>query len=248
LEALPDDRLPNNGPGLAPDGNFVLTQFAVQANPGTAKRAARKAGAVTLVRPRADFMQTNFDINEALKAGNRDRGWAVSPDTGYRHEAIFEASEPVGFEGGTTLSFTLSQAFQNGMYNIGKFRLYVTTSPLVRFGASKTITDIVKLPAAKRSKEQVAMLNAHFLDQYRDYQTNKRLLAVAKRPLPVDPLLVQLEAKHVNAQKPITFDPKLLQLRRDADLSQTQLGNQRLTAAQDLAWALINSPAFLFNH
>jgi len=248
LEALPDDRLPNNGPGLAPDGNFVLTQFAVQASPATVKKVARRAGAVTLVRPRADFLQTNFDINQALKAGNRDRGWAVSPDTGYRHEAIFEASEPVGFEGGTTLSLTLGQAFQNGKYNLGKFRLYVTTSPVVRFGVSKAIADAVKTPAAKRSKEQVAMLNTHFLFQYRDYQTNKRLLAVAKRPLPVDPMLVQLDAKHVNAQKPITFDPKLLQLRRDANLSQKQLGTQRLTAAQDLAWALINSPAFLFNH
>jgi hypothetical protein len=193
-------------------------------------------------------MQKNFDINEALKAGNRDRGWAVSPDTGYRHEAIFEAAEPVGFEGGTTLSFTLSQAFQNGKYNIGKFRLYVTTSPVIRFGVSKAIADIVKTPATMRSKEQVAMLNAHFLDQYRDYQTNKRLLAVAKRPLPVDPMLVELEQKHTNAQRPIVIDPKLVQLRRDADLSQKQLGNQRLTAAQDLAWALINSPAFLFNH
>jgi len=154
----------------------------------------------------------------------------------------------VGFEGGTTLSFTLSQAFQNGKYNIGKFRLYVTTSPIIRFGVSKRIADILKTPAAKRSKEQVAMLNAHFLDQYRDYQTNKRLLAVAKRPLPVDPMLVELEQKHLNAQRPIVIDPKLVQLRRDADLSQKQLGNQRLTAAQDLAWALINSPAFLFNH
>jgi hypothetical protein len=61
-------------------------------------------------------------------------------------------------------------------------------------------------------------------------------------------MLVELEQKHTNAQRPILIDPKLVQLRRDADLSQKQLGNQRLTAAQDLAWALINSPAFLFNH
>jgi len=36
-------------------------------------------------------------------------------------------------------------------------------------------------------------------------------------------------------------------IRRDADC-QRQLADRRLTAIQDLAWALINSPAFFFNH
>ena len=250
IEALPDDRLPSNGPGLAPDGNFVLTQFSVQANPGDMKRVGNKKnkiGEVALVRPRADFSQNNFDIAAAIKVGNRDRGWALSPETGYRHEAIFEMKEPVGFDGGTTLTFTLGQSFQNGKYNLGKFRIYVTTSPLVRFGTSATIASVIK-GSAKRTKEQTAALREDFLNQYRDYQTNKRILASAKKPLPVDEQLVALETKYTTAQKPIQIDPKLVQLRRDAGLSQSQFADSRLTAAQDLAWALINSPAFLFNH
>jgi hypothetical protein len=40
----------------------------------------------------------------------------------------------------------------------------------------------------------------------------------------------------------------LIQLRNDAKQSAQQLERIRLTAAEDLTWALINSPAFLFNH
>jgi hypothetical protein len=101
---------------------------------------------------------------------------------------------------------------------------------------------------AKRTKVQQSDLSAHFLAQFKDYQAQKELFAIAKKPLPLDSQLFLLEAKHTDAQNPIILDPKLVQLRRDADLSTLQLGNKRLSAAQDLAWALINSSAFLFNH
>jgi hypothetical protein len=37
-------------------------------------------------------------------------------------------------------------------------------------------------------------------------------------------------------------------MRRAVELSQEQLKNKRLTVAQDVVWALINNPAFLYNH
>jgi len=142
----------------------------------------------------------------------------------------------------------MSQQYQNGKYNLGKFRLWVTRSPVVRFGTAKIIADAIKTPMAKRTKEQQAALASHFMAQFKDYQTQQKIFANAKRPLPVDPQLVAHESKHTDAQRPIMLDPKLVQLRRDADLSTKQLANKRLSAAQDLAWALINSSAFLFNH
>jgi hypothetical protein len=246
LEMLPDDRLPSNGPGLAPDGNFVLGEFVVTTDAADAKRKRGSGVAQTLKNPKADFEQASFPIGEALKKGNRDKGWAVSPDTGFRHEAIFAFEKPITNEGGTSFSIQMTSNFRNGKYNPGRFRLWITTSPTIRFGVPKTVADALK--AAKRSPAQNAELAAHFLNQFRDYQTQKKTLANAKKPLPIDPQLIALETKHVNAQNPITLDPKLIQLRRDSDLSAKQLTNKRLTAAQDLAWALINSPAFLFNH
>jgi hypothetical protein len=46
---------------------------------------------------------------------------------------------------------------------------------------------------------------------------------------------------------PIKLDPILVQLRIDAEASKRQITDKRLTVVQDLAWALINNPAFLFN-
>lgn len=246
LEMLPDDRLPNNGPGLAPDGNFVLGEFIVTTQPADAKRVRGAGVAQTLKNPKADFEQTNFPVTEALKKGNRDRGWAVSPEGGFRHEAVFSFEKPVMNEGGTSFSVQMTSNFQNGRYNPGRFRLWVTNSPVVRFGVPAAVAAALKAP--RRTPEQNAVLTQHFLNQFRDYQAQRKVLANARRPVPVDPQLIALEAKHVDAQKPIVLDPKLVQLRRDAELSARQLANKRLTNAQDLAWALINSPAFLFNH
>ncbi|MDZ4287523.1 MAG: DUF1553 domain-containing protein, partial [Prosthecobacter sp.] len=248
LEVLPDERLPSNGPGLAPDGNFVISELTVRADPIDAKRSRRGGEEQTLRNPKADFAQDNFAVTEALKKGNRDRGWAVSPQGGFRHEATFEFAKPIAYEGGAQLNFTLNQPFQNGKFVLGKFRLWVTTNPLVRFGAPKAVAEAIKTPEAKRTQEQKTVLAQHFLEQDRDYQTTKKALAASRKPLPVDPQLVALKAKLTDAMKPVVIDPNLVQLRRDSALSEKQLVDKRLTAAQDLAWALINSPAFLFNH
>jgi hypothetical protein len=50
------------------------------------------------------------------------------------------------------------------------------------------------------------------------------------------------------AETPIEVDPKLIKFRAEVAMSAAQAKNPRLTAAQDLTWALINNPAFLFNH
>jgi hypothetical protein len=70
----------------------------------------------------------------------------------------------------------------------------------------------------------------------------------SKKPLPIDPRLKELQENVAYYNRPVPTDPVLVQLRRDVEISAKQIADQRLTAAQDLAWALINSPAFLFNH
>lgn len=74
------------------------------------------------------------------------------------------------------------------------------------------------------------------------------VLAQARQPVPPDAELVKLEARKQTLSQPTPDDPQLVQLREDFKQSEIQLSKIRLTAAEDLTWALINSPAFLFNH
>jgi hypothetical protein len=66
-------------------------------------------------------------------------------------------------------------------------------------------------------------------------------------PLTIDQRVVDARAALELAQRPVPPDPLLARLERDFEQSRGQLENLRLTMAQDLAWAMVNSPAFLFN-
>jgi len=76
----------------------------------------------------------------------------------------------------------------------------------------------------------------------------KSELAKAKQPVPPDAELVTLKSRQDKLSKRTVDPAPLVQLRTDVQQSRTQLQNIRLTAAEDLVWALVNSPAFLFNH
>jgi hypothetical protein len=96
LEALPDDSLPGKGPGRADNGNFVV-RLAVTEVPVTEPTAARK---LTFPAVSADYAQREFEPMQAI-TGTGNRGWAVSPQFGRKHEAFFEAKDDFGRPGGT---------------------------------------------------------------------------------------------------------------------------------------------------
>lgn len=248
LELIADSRLPGNGPGRGPqNGNLVLTEFTVEAWPRDEPDAK---ASVELQNAMAAFSQGNYDVATAID-GQRpgtNNGWALAGQTGQSHNATFEAKEAFGHDGGTTLLFTLDQQYNGRNHTIGRFRLSVTTAtPPLQFGLPENILEIVQTSVEERSDEQKQTLLDYYKTMDADYQAKQKALADAQQPRPEDPQLVVLRATLGEAEKPLPADPQLVRLQRAVGLSEGQLENVRLTTAQDLAWALINSPAFLFN-
>ena len=248
IEALRDERLESKGPGRNADGNFVLTEFRVTAAPRNNPVAIKN---VSLRNPHADFSQKNYSVATAIdgKQDNNNNGWAVAPELGKSHRATFETAEKIGFPEGTLLTFHLDHLFSQPSFGLSRFRISVTTHtwPVDRERIPAEIRDIAALPLDQRSDEQRQKL----LDRYRaddaQYQALAAQLAEAEKPLPDDPELVKLREALTQAEQPIPIPRDLAELRQEARQSAEQAEHSRLTAVQDLAWALINSPAFLFN-
>ncbi|MBA2227830.1 DUF1549 domain-containing protein [Thermogemmata fonticola] len=206
LEVLSDPSLPSKGPGRAPNGNFVLTEFRLRYH-----RLDQPDGPQAIVRltaAAATFQQDGFPLANTLD-NNRATGWAIAPQTGRDQAALFRLAQPISGPAGVAFTIEMEQHYQQAAHHtLGKFRLSYTTDPNPRLSSPLTPEQLALLetPEEKRTPEQKARLRQMYLAQDQEYQ---RLAAEAAKVPPPDP---------------------------------------RVVGAQDLVWALINTPAFLFNH
>ena len=181
LEALPDASLGAQGPGRAPNGNFVLNEFKVDVRP----QAGAGIKPLALQNAQADFSQDAWAVAGAID-GNEATGWAVAPQFGKPHTAVFEFKEPVTLAEGQMLTITMVQNFPGKEHNLGKFRLSVTTSktPISLSGPPEPIARIIGTPPEKRTPEQKAELTRLFRSTDQEY--NRLTQHVAEEPMPVD--------------------------------------------------------------
>lgn len=132
---------------------------------------------------------------------------------------------------------------------MGRFRIAFSDSPApLSLGVSARAAELVAIPESQRPPALAEELDALAVANDPVRQKLAAELAAAAAPLAPDPTLVALAAELVAAEAAVADDPAIVRLRADHQTSERQLADRRLTAIQDLAWALINSPAFFFNH
>jgi mono/diheme cytochrome c family protein len=152
LEVLPDQSLPASGPGASGNGNFVLSEIAVELRTPGGKQPISLTGA------HADFSQKDWPVAHAID-GKLDTGWAIQPETGKAHAASF-ACAPLDLPAGATLVVTLSQQSPYAQHIIGRLRLSVSSRPDNGGAASlpKPVQAILNIVPAQRSPAQIVEL------------------------------------------------------------------------------------------
>ncbi len=157
LEAMPDDRLPKHGPGMAyyegPKGDFFMGEFQLSAD-GQPVKFARASESYS------KNAMGGSPANAALAIdGDPQTGWSTSGREGEAHEAVFVAGAPVQAQ-----ELNLKMMFgRHYACPLGRFRISVTTDP--RGGEARDLPDeIGKLLAlAQITADQRTKLREHFL-------------------------------------------------------------------------------------
>jgi hypothetical protein len=141
LDALADPSLKKGGPGRADNGNIGLSRIRVFVAPSSATGTQE----VKIVKAQADFEQNNGNLSIAAALDDQpNSGWAVDPQFGLDHRAVFTFAEALNLADGAT--FTVKLAFQlNAKHNIRRPRLAVTSEVEPRLDGETLPARVVKL-------------------------------------------------------------------------------------------------------
>lgn len=199
LEVLADERLAAKGPGLASNGNFVLSSLRVYVEPVSDTDDRNMGQRIRLKNARADFSQGGRQVTSVLGDDPTD-GWAIYPNVGVDHYAVFELSESINAVGdGEPVRITIQMDHQTHQdHNIGKFRLSFTTHkhPVPDGLETTAFSDLLSSDVDTRRGEDVIRLVKYF--DYHEAEFDKLIAAVKthEERYPLSPL-TQIKAQVV---------------------------------------------------
>jgi hypothetical protein len=179
LEAIPDERLPNNGPGRVyyegPFGDFFLSEIRLTAGgqPVVLKEA-------TASNPKAR--------NAAAPAidGDPQTGWSINGGQGHEQRAVFRLAKPLESGGDLTVELLFERYHAAGL---GRFRMSATTDtrPVVASDTPSEIESILLTAAGKRRPENVERLRRYYFRVAPELAKEREAIDRLKSQLPHDP-------------------------------------------------------------
>ncbi len=171
LRALPHKALPKNGPGLAADGSFALSEFYIDSEGGSHR----------FNDAFADDEQGAYPARVATD-GDRRTGWSINVGNNAPREAVFVYARPKEFAS-RQIQFIMRHDADAGR-GVGHFKIEVATeTPHDARGAA--LLAALKLPLNARSPEQQTMVDGAFASAraVREKQAGNAVFAMVMRDI-----------------------------------------------------------------
>jgi hypothetical protein len=188
LEALPDPKLPGNGPGHA-GGNFIVTKISA-----TLTKLQEKPQPLAFNVAVTDYAQAGFEPENVLN--NKDpkqKGWAIGGQTGQHHALTLVMPSPVEISAGSKLTVTIEQASQQAQHTLGHFRLSAADDARAAEGGRvpQPVLEALKSPSTARTPGQREMVEKFYLGIAPHLQaTRQRHAELSKQLADVKPVTV----------------------------------------------------------
>ena len=180
LEALTHPELPEMGPGLANNGNFVLSEFELLVTPqDSASRSKHEPQVRAFTKATADHSGADYDVQNSID-GDQSTGWSIAVEEGNLNvgrEAVFVIAEPIGHQTGSELVIKLHQNHSTADYLLGRFRLSVTSAPPDTLELPPNIRTILATAAQERSSDQQQLLTTTYLATSHKHRSLTKKLA-----------------------------------------------------------------------
>ncbi len=199
LDVLPDKSLPANGPGRVAHGNFVLSELNVEVS-ATADFA--DARPLEFVSGRADFEQADKPwAAKHVIDGDPATGWAVGPQYGKPHWAVFGLKKPLLESGPLYVRVRLSQQYGT-QHTIGRFKVSLQSGVEPGLSLPENIGKTLAVLPEKRNDAQRQQL----LDYFSSLESpTKELLARLDELKKKEPPKPELNARVIGQR---TKDPR----------------------------------------
>ena len=230
IDALPDQSLPQSGPGRAGNGNFVLSEIELRLlSPdqlGAAQLGAAQLSPIALQNASATYEQTGaaeghpdkkWSAASAIDGDTRGPtwGWAIMEQVGQPNSAVFEIAPDTKLAATddeakkNKLQIVLKQQLDNPRHTLGRFRVLVTS-------AARPVSAQQLLPAELREIVAIAS-EARTPEQAEQIATYYR--SVAPELFPLREQLKQLEAEREQLNRSIpsmlvakTVEPRMVRV------------------------------------
>ncbi|MBK9316259.1 MAG: PSD1 domain-containing protein [Acidobacteria bacterium] len=174
LRVLPHEILPKNGPGLAADGSFALSEFYIESEGGNHRFNDAFADDEQIAWPA-----------RAASDGDRRTGWSINTrDNARPRKAVFVYARPKEFAS-RQVQFMLRHDARSGS-GIGRFKIEIATDT-PHYARGTALLAALKTDARSRTPEQEAQISAAFASAraVREKQAGNAVMAMIMRDIAV---------------------------------------------------------------